>query len=240
LSREKFKYILIFLENSDKINIVNIPKSYFVYFTLKNTVNIINKGANMAENEDFYIADELPVALIIAGIDELEEHGLHDFSLRRVANRCGVSCAAPYRHFQNKDALILAIIAYVNKQWAMLGEQVIAAYEGDVKRQIIEVCMANVRFWNANPSFRYIMLLDKSSLENININERNHVGGMLRELVGSYCAEKKMTCTDEERLYFSTRAILYGSAQMLATGELENTHEGLATVRACLENLFFV
>lgn len=190
----------------------------------------------MPETEDFYIADELPVALIIAGIDELEEHGLHDFSLRRVANRCGVSCAAPYRHFQNKDALILAIIAYVNKQWAMLGEQVIAAYEGDVKRQIIEACMANIKFWNANPSFRYIMLLDKSRLEN---NERNYVGGMLRDLIGSYCANRKIPSADEERLYFSTRAILYGSAQMLATGELENTADGLATVRACIENLFF-
>ena len=194
----------------------------------------------MAENEDFYIADELPAALVIAGIDELEEHGLHDFSLRRVANRCGVSCAAPYRHFQNKDALILAIIAYVNKQWAMLGEQVIAAHEGDVKRQIIEVCMANVKFWNANPSFRYIMLLDKSSLENININERNHVGGMLRDLVAVYCAERGLSRVDEDRLYFSTRALLYGSAQMLATGELDNSPEGLATVRTCLENLFFV
>lgn len=193
----------------------------------------------MAENEDFYKVDELPVALIISGIDELEAHGLHDFSLRRVANRCGVSCAAPYRHFQNKDALILAIIAYVNKQWAMLGEQVIATYEGDVKRQIIEVCMANVKFWNANPSFRYIMLLDKSSLEDIDINERNHVGGMLRDLVGGYCAERSLSQADEARLYFSTRALLYGSAQMLATGELENTPDGLSTVRACLENLFF-
>lgn len=193
----------------------------------------------MPENEDFYIADELPAALVIAGIDELEAHGLHDFSLRRVANRCGVSCAAPYRHFQNKEALILAIIAYVNKQWSMLGEQVIAAYDGDVKRQIIEVCMANVKFWNANPSFRYIMLLDKSSLENIDINERNHVGGMLRELVSAYCGERELSQNDTERLYFATRAILYGSAQMLATGELENTPEGLASVRGCLENLFF-
>ena len=99
--------------------------------------------------------------------------------------------------------------------------------------------MANVKFWNANPSFRYIMLLDKSSLEDIDINERNHVGGMLRELVGIYCAERRLSEADEVRLYFSTRALLYGSAQMLATGELDNSPEGLATVRDCLENLFF-
>ena len=104
----------------------------------------------MAENEDFYIADELPVALIIAGIDELEEHGLHDFSLRRVANRCGVSCAAPYRHFQNKDALILAIISYVNKQWAMLGKQVIAAYKADELNVVLRMDNPLIYEWSWN------------------------------------------------------------------------------------------
>lgn len=192
----------------------------------------------MRENDDFYVADELPVALVIAGIEELEAHGLHDFSLRRVANRCGVSCAAPYRHFHNKNALILAMISYVNKQWSMLGEQIIAAYTGDIKRQIIEISVANVKFWNANPRFRYIMLLDKSGLEDIDINERNHVGERLRELIDNYCAEKNMSRESADSLYFTVRAVLYGSAQMMATGELENSEAGFDKVRACLEGLF--
>ena len=192
----------------------------------------------MAENEDFYIADELPAALVIAGIEELEAHGLHDFSLRRVANRCGVSCAAPYRHFHNKNALILAIIAYVNRQWSILGEQIISSCKGDTRRRIIELCVANVKFLNANPSFRYIMLLDKSGLGDIDINERNYVGGMLRGLINDYCAEKNMSSESAESLYFTVRAILYGSAQMLSSGELGSSSEGFSRVRACFESLF--
>ena len=60
--------------------------------------------------EEYYQPEALREALIIAGLKEIEIHGLTDFSLRRVAAACGVSCAAPYRHFKSKGELILAII----------------------------------------------------------------------------------------------------------------------------------
>ena len=37
--------------------------------------------------------------LIQAGLEELTEHGIQNFSTRRVAKKCGISCAAPYKHF---------------------------------------------------------------------------------------------------------------------------------------------
>ena len=40
--------------------------------------------------------------LIAAGTAELEAHGIADFSLRRVAAACNISCAAPYKHFKNR------------------------------------------------------------------------------------------------------------------------------------------
>ena len=43
--------------------------------------------------------------LLFSGLKELETHGVADFSLRRVAQDAGVSCAAPYRHFKDKYLL---------------------------------------------------------------------------------------------------------------------------------------
>ena len=53
-------------------------------------------------------SDSVREQLIIAGIAELENHGIADFSLRRVASVCNISCAAPYKHFKNKEMLIEA------------------------------------------------------------------------------------------------------------------------------------
>ena len=68
--------------------------------------------------------DKLKDRLILAGLKELEEHGIKDFSLRRVATSAEVSCAAPYRHFKDKEQLIDAIIEYVKEGWMVLCAQI--------------------------------------------------------------------------------------------------------------------
>jgi AcrR family transcriptional regulator len=56
-----------------------------------------------------YHHGDLKNALIEAGIEILANEGVHALSLRKVAQRAGVSHAAPYAHFADKQALIAAI-----------------------------------------------------------------------------------------------------------------------------------
>src|SRR5690349_353663 len=48
-------------------------------------------------------------ALIAAALELEPEHGPLGISLREVARRVGVTHAAAYHHFENKDALVLAV-----------------------------------------------------------------------------------------------------------------------------------
>jgi AcrR family transcriptional regulator len=48
-------------------------------------------------------------ALIIAAAELIEEHASVDFAIVDAARRAGVSNAAPYRHFKDKDALLEAV-----------------------------------------------------------------------------------------------------------------------------------
>jgi AcrR family transcriptional regulator len=50
-------------------------------------------------------------ALIEASLDLISESGPKALTLREAARRAGVSHNAPYRHFQDKDALLAAIAA---------------------------------------------------------------------------------------------------------------------------------
>ena len=56
-----------------------------------------------------YHHGDLRRALIAAARAILEEEGLPALSLRAVARRAGVSQAAPYHHFPDKDALLAAL-----------------------------------------------------------------------------------------------------------------------------------
>lgn len=102
--------------------------------------------------EDIDSTMALKEKLLTAGIEEMVAHGYADFSLRRVAAACGASCAAPYKHFKNKEDFINAIIAYVEEKWQHLSAQISSSYTSPAER-IAELCLASVRFRVANPLY---------------------------------------------------------------------------------------
>lgn len=56
-----------------------------------------------------YHHGDLRNALIIAAAEIIEDSGSLSFSMADAARRAGVSTAAPYRHFRDKDALLDAV-----------------------------------------------------------------------------------------------------------------------------------
>jgi AcrR family transcriptional regulator len=182
-----------------------------------------------------FSTDDLRHAMIIAGIKEIEAHGLSDFSLRRVASECGVSCAAPYRHFKSKSDLISAIISYINDQWSFLERQISEVYKNDLYRLIVELCVANIRFWIANPNFRSIMMMDDRGLDTLQLRERSRISEKLVELIFEYCRGYKADESSMNATSLELRSIIYGSTHMLGSGELENTPESMSLIRSRIE-----
>jgi AcrR family transcriptional regulator len=61
-------------------------------------------------NQKTYHHTDLKNTLISAGLAILAEDGISELNLRAVARRAEVSHTAPYRHFADKDALIVAMV----------------------------------------------------------------------------------------------------------------------------------
>src|SRR5258708_20609596 len=98
-----------------------------------------------------YHHGDLRNALIQAGLELLAEGGAQELDLRKVARRAGVSHAAPYRHFADKQALIAAI----NEEgFHWLAERIQATLHevpDEPFEQLLGVALAYVRFAEAHP-----------------------------------------------------------------------------------------
>ena len=93
-----------------------------------------------------YHHGDLKNALIKAGADILSKEGVSALSLRKVAQKAGVSHAAPYAHFADKQALIAAISTEGYKQLYEQIAQVAEQYRSDPLRRFIEASWAYVQF----------------------------------------------------------------------------------------------
>ena len=163
--------------------------------------------------EEFEGYETVRQKLIIAGIEEIENHGITDFSLRRVASSCNVSCAAPYKHFKGKEDFIREIIAYIHSRWLLLQNQVEEFFKDDVKKQLIEVCASYVKFWIANPNFRSVLTLKAKEFELE--SEISKISDTIHTLVDRCCAHFGTSENQAERKRYVVFSLVYGAVMMI-------------------------
>lgn len=179
--------------------------------------------------ESEYISDTIKDKLIIEGANEIGRHGIANFSLRRVASACNISCAAPYKHFKNKEDLIVEIIRYINRQWELLCGQILSLFADDPARQLTEICIAYVRFWVANPNYRSVL---SASEKEMRISEH---ATSVEDLIRQYCTSKGNDADETERTVFALKAILYGMTALMENGEIPNVSKTYDYIRLTVE-----
>lgn len=114
-------------------------------------------------------------ALIEMGIEFIKQEGEEALSLRKIAEMCGVSNAAPYAHFKTKDEFIIAMQQYVMDLFSAALEKTVMEYK-DSPSLLPMLGKTYVMFFYQNP-FYYEFLFSrknisiKLSLENADTDE---------------------------------------------------------------------
>ena len=98
-----------------------------------------------------YHHGDLKNALIQAGWEILAREGVGGLSLRKVAQQAGVSHAAPYAHFVDKQALIAAISTDGFYRLYERLSEVAGKYSAQPREQFIETAWAYLQFAQTYP-----------------------------------------------------------------------------------------
>ena len=180
--------------------------------------------------EENFTQDNVRSRLLFSGLKELERHGVSDFSLRRVAQDAGVSCAAPYRHFKDKDELISAVIEFVVDGWTLLSRQIGEIFSSDYKSLVVELAVAGLRFWIANGNFRTVIMVSKT-LSGVEHGTLKDFERPIIDAVSRYAKEKGIDNPDV--ITFKLLSMIYG-AVILVDGGYESADMAAGKLRAVL------
>jgi AcrR family transcriptional regulator len=155
-----------------QINLYNVK----ILFHNLDSVKIVEYDFGVAEKQ--YHHGDLRNSLIQAGMEILAQEGGGALSLRKVASRAGVSHAAPYAHFTDRQELIAAISTEGFRQLYDRIDAVVEANPNDLANRLIEVAWAYVQFAIENSSLFKIMfsgILEKEDKypEFVNISHKN-------------------------------------------------------------------
>ncbi len=173
--------------------------------------------------------------LLDVGMTELNEFGYHNFSVRRIAAKCGVSCAAPYKHFKDKHTFVSAILEHINESWTARQAAIIETYEGVWQRQIVEVCLEYIRFLVEVPYFRSAIMLKDDGFDKEFNRPRGRLSDASRALIDRCCREQGIPESVKKAKVYIIRSLIYGAALMFDNGEFEYNEENMAIVRSTIE-----
>ena len=95
--------------------------------------------------------------LIVAAAQLIEERGSLDFAMIDAARRAGVSSAAPYRHFKDKDALLEAVTQVAFMALSETSRKVAASYPQGSTACLIAQGKEYIRFVTDHPEFYDLM-----------------------------------------------------------------------------------
>src|ERR1700730_2207328 len=179
----------------------------------------------MAPTNATYHHGDLRAACLSAALELLEEGGTTALSLRAVARRAGVSPAAPYRHYDDREALVSAVAAVGYRE---LAERLAAAHPApSTPEQLASVGVAYVEFALERPALFRMMFGEPCDRDNDErVAATAAVSLYLRELVARCFPQ-----ADAEALAPAIWALVHGLAFLHLDGKLDAPTPSAVTER---------
>jgi AcrR family transcriptional regulator len=180
----------------------------------------------VAPEKSSYHHGDLKNALIEAGIEILSQEGVNGLSLRKVARKAGVSHAAPYAHFADKQALVAAIATDGHRKIYEKILGVMEQYLDDPLRQLVETAWAYVEFGFEEPDHFRITFSGSVEKEHdypalVEMTAKNF--GILRALVARCQAAGILDPGEPDLTAVGVWGLIHGFVTLIQEGQISHS-----------------
>ena len=170
-----------------------------------------------------YHHGDLRNALIIAAAELIEESGSIDFAMIDAARRAGVSSAAPYRHFRDKEALLEAVAELALLGLTEASRSAVAGKEPGSMDTIIALGKSYIQYMIDHAAFHDLMFGDMGmrAMEPQSVDLKATGFHVLVGAIEAYCAEENITEDDPVELATKMWALVHGLSALTMNHAIE-------------------
>lgn len=122
-----------------------------------NTSKANSKKSKTSQLKGAYHHGDLRVSLLETATSMLKEDGVEGLSLRKLADRVGVSRTAPYHHFKDKNALLCAIAEQGFNHWHEQAEATAQRSGLSEKERFRQFVFGYISYASENPELYDLM-----------------------------------------------------------------------------------
>lgn len=197
-----------------------------MYTTFTSNVNgvytggVIKLQSIMPSAKKAYHHGDLREALLERGERMLEREGVAGLSLRKLGRELGVSPGAPYRHFEDKDALLAALASVGYRRLRAEMQRDIGAAR-DAEEQLKISGTGYVRFATAHPELFRLMFGWTPMTEFPEMEEAGAAAYAAFEAVLENCRKEGLLRLDVDEAGLLAWSAVHGAAFLLIDGRLK-------------------
>ncbi|MDD3517204.1 MAG: TetR/AcrR family transcriptional regulator [Chromatiales bacterium] len=171
-------------------------------------------GSGRGAKASYHHGDLRP-ALVSAAAGLLEDAGSGGVSLREVARRCGVSQAAPYRHFASREALLAAVATEAFREFA----RVLSAHADETPDPLARLKALGrgyVAFAMEHPeTFRLMFGPECAQAADDELKQAAHASyALLADTVAACVADPGRSSLDRATMTIGSWALMHGLARL--------------------------
>lgn len=182
------------------------------------------KTAPVRAKRSFHHGD-LREALIAATRELLIEHGPDGFTLADACRRAGVTTAAPYKHFRDKQEILEEIVARGFDQLRESNASAVAAKGSGTIEGITAMGISYLEFAVAQPAIFRLMFGELKKSSKVDGKGEDCLKSVVEE-VAHYCRKNGHTA-DAQQIAVRLWTFVHGASSLELDGDYERVAPGL-------------
>ncbi len=193
-----------------------------------------------------YHHGDLRRVLVDEALQLAAEGGLEAVNIREAARRAGVSPGAPFRHFPDRQALLLAVAEEAQRRFRAEIEVALRDAEADDPlAQFRAIGLAYLRWAMRNPMHFEVIsngrVFDHDRARELS-DDNKEIMALVDRTLAEAVAKGQLSSADVDKVRITGRALVYGFARMAIDGHFArwgvDTRAAEATAEATLD--FFI